>query len=130
VVDGALAATRLFGNNLDNDIRAADVALRPVFEAAAYLIFYGGLCFGILACSDFVPSLLAPGRIEHLLSLPVRRSALIIGTYLGVFMVMAGLAAYGALGFTVVLGLKTGVWTPRLLIAGLLAVITFAAIFG
>ncbi|MBK6686813.1 MAG: ABC transporter permease subunit [Deltaproteobacteria bacterium] len=130
VVDGALAATRLFGTSLDNDIRAADVALRPVFEAAAYVIFYGGLCFGILACSDFVPSLLAPGRIEHLLSLPVRRSALIIGTYGGVFLVMAGLAAYGALGFTVVLGLKTGVWTPRLLAAALLAVITFAAIFG
>lgn len=130
VVDGALAATRLFGTHLDNDIQAADVALRPVFEAAAYLIFYGGLAFGILACSDFVPSLLAPGRIEHLLSLPVRRWALIVGTYLGVFLVMAGLAAYGALGFTVVLGLKTGVWTPRLLVAALLAVITFLAIFG
>ena len=44
VVDGALAATRLFGDAVfGTDIRAADVALRPVFLAAAYVIFYGGL---------------------------------------------------------------------------------------
>src|SRR5260370_14492801 len=70
VVDGALAATRLFGKTLGGDIRSAEVALRPVFEAAAYVLFYGGLAFGIVACSDFATSLLSPARIEHLLSSP------------------------------------------------------------
>jgi len=79
VVDGALAATRLFGKVIHTDIRSVDVALRPVFRAAAYVIFYGGLAFFILACSDFAPSLLAPGRIEHLLSLPVQRWQLLGG---------------------------------------------------
>ena len=71
VVDGALAATRLFGRELHTNIRSVDVALRPVFQAASYIVFYGGLLFGILSCADFAPSLLSPGRIEHLLSLPV-----------------------------------------------------------
>ncbi|MCK6546725.1 hypothetical protein L6R52_12815 [Myxococcota bacterium] len=130
VVDGALAATRFFGDDLSGDIQAADVALRPLFRAASYVIFYGGLTFGILACSDFAPNLLSPGRIEHLLSMPLRRSALIGGTYVGVFAVMSAIALYGAIGFTVILGLKTGVWTPRLLGAALLAIVTFGAIYG
>src|SRR2546430_16817818 len=108
VVDGALAGTRLFGKLVGGDIVAADVALRPVFSAATYVIFYGFTGFLILACADFAPALLAPGRVEHLLGLPVRRFELIAGTYLGV-LALAGLAAlYGASGLCVLLGLKTG----------------------
>ena len=73
VVDGALAATRLFGHVVRHDIRSAEGAMQPVFEALAYVVFYGGLGFGVLACSDFGAELLSPGRIEHLLVLPVRR---------------------------------------------------------
>lgn len=130
VVDGALAATRLFGTALDNDIRSVDVALRPVFEAAADAIFYGGLAFGVLACADFGPSLLAPGRIEHLLALPVRRHELLAGTYLGVLLLACAGALYGAGGLALILGAKTGVWTLRPLAAALLAAVTFAAIYG
>jgi len=130
VVDGALAATRLFGTALDNDIRSVDVALRPVFEAAADAIFYGGLAFGVLACADFGPSLLAPGRIEHLLALPVRRHELLAGTYLGVLLLACAGALYGAGGLALILGAKTGVWTLRPLAAALLAAVTFTAIYG
>ena len=85
VVDGALAATRLFGKDVGRgDIRSVEVALRYVYRAVAYVLFYGGLAFGIVACSDFGPSLLAPGRIEHLLSLPVRGFELLLSTFLGV----------------------------------------------
>lgn len=130
VVDGALAATRFFGDYVENDMQAADVALRPLFQATSYVIFYGGIAFGIVACSDFGPGLLAPGRIEHLLSLPIRRPALLAGTLLGVWAVIALAALYGALGVTVILGVKTGVWTKDLLIAGALASVTFIAIYG
>lgn len=130
VVDGALAATRFFGEHVQADVQAADVALRPVFQATSYVIFYGGIAFGIVACSDFGPSLLAPGRIEHLLSLPIRRPSLLAGTMLGVWLVIACASMYGALGVMVILGLKTGVWTPELLMTGLLASVTFVAIYG
>ncbi|HRI63746.1 MAG TPA: hypothetical protein PK156_05895, partial [Polyangium sp.] len=130
VVDGALAATKLFGKTLRTDIRSADMALRPVFQGTAYMIFYGGLVFGIVACADFGPSLLAPGRIEHLLALPLRRWELLAGTFLGVMGLSVLGALYGAGGLTLILGVKTGVYTIRPVIAALLASVTFSALYG
>ncbi len=130
VVDGALAATRLFGRDLHSDIRAVDVALRPVYRAASYFVFYGGLGFFILACADFGPSLLAPGRIEHLLALPVRRHELLVGTFLGVLVLTFGFALYGAGGVTLILSVKTNAWSARPLIAALLSTVAFTAIYG
>lgn len=130
VVDGALAATRFFGGAMNTDIQAADVALRPVFLAASYLIFYGGIVCGISACSDFAPGLLSPGRIEHLLSLPLSRAALLGGTYLGVLAVVGAIAGYGAVGFTLILGFKTGVWSSALIFTAVLAALAFTAIYA
>jgi len=130
VVDGALAATRLFGKVLDTDIRSVDVAMRYVYRAVAYVIAYGGLLFGIVACADFAPSLLSPGRIEHLLALPVRRWELLAGTFLGVLVLALLGAVYGAGGLTLILSVKTGYWTARPILAALLASVTFAAIYG
>lgn len=130
VVDGALAATRLFGNLVRTDIQAADVALRPLFEATAWLVFYGGMAFGVLSCADFAPALLAPGRIEHLLSLPLRRSELVLGTFLGVEVLALSGALYGGLGLTLIVWAKTGVfgWAP--VAAALLAGAGFAAVYA
>ncbi len=130
VVDGALAATRLFGSTLDTSIRSADVALRPLFQATAWVVFYGGMVFGILACSDFAPALLAPGRIEHLLSLPVRRSELVVGTFLGVLALVGCGALYGGLGLTLIVWVKTGVfsWAPA--VAALLGAAGFSAVYA
>jgi len=131
VVDGALAATRLFGKvSRGMTIQAVDVALRPVLEAAAWVIFYGGSVFGIIACADFAPKLLSPGRIEHLLALPVRRWELLVGTFLGVLGLSVAAALYGAGGLTLLLGVKAGVWTWRPLVAGLLSSASFAAIYA
>ncbi|HYD42459.1 MAG TPA: hypothetical protein VEB43_16640 [Anaeromyxobacter sp.] len=130
VVDGALAATRLFGGTLGGKIQAADVALRPLFQGVAYLVFYGGILFGILSCADFAPALLAPGRIEHLLSLPVRRAELLLGTFLGVEALVLSGATYGGLGLTLIVWAKTGVfgWAP--LAAAVLAAVAFSAIYA
>jgi len=130
VVDGALAATRLFGNVLQSSVRPADVALRPVFIAASYTISYGGIAFGLLACSDFAPALLSPGRIEHLLSLPVRRWELLAGTFLGVMTLGLIGSLYGAGGLLLILGAKTGVWTWHPLLAAALAVAGFGTVYS
>src|SRR6185436_18997529 len=130
VVDGALAATSLFGSSVRHDIQSADVALRPVFQAATYVIFYGGLLFGVLSCSDFAPELLAPGRIEHLLSLPVRRAEVLAGTFLEVLCLSACGALYGATGFTLVLSVKSGVWTLRPIVAAVMSCFAFSAVYG
>jgi Cu-processing system permease protein len=130
VVDGALAATRFFGPSSGRDWRPADVALRPLFEAVSYVVFYGGLAFGVLACADFAPALLRPGRIEHLLSLPVRRWELVLGTFLGVLALVFGGALYGGLGLSLVVLARTGVfgWAP--FAAALLAAVGFSAIYA
>ncbi len=130
VLDGALAATRLFGSVVDTDIRSVDVALRPVYRAAAYVVFYAGLLFGIVACSDFAPSLLSPGRIEHLLALPLRRWEPLAGTFLGVMTLALGGALYGSGGLVLILGVKTGVWTAGPLLAALMASAGFAALYA
>jgi hypothetical protein len=130
VVNGALSATRLFGNTIGHDVRAADVVLRHVFEGATYTAFYGGLVFGVLACSDFGPELLAPGRIEHLLSLPVRRIELLLGTFLGVLLLCLVGTTYGAGGFFLMLCAKSGVWTWRPFVAVYLASAVFFALYA
>jgi ABC-type transport system involved in multi-copper enzyme maturation permease subunit len=130
VVDGALAATRLFGQQLGHDIQAADVALRPVFRVASAVVFWGGLGFGVLACADFAPALLSPGRIEHLLALPVRRRELLAGTFLGVLVLALSGALYASVGLVVVLGAKTGVWTGWPIVAAVLAVVAFASVYA
>jgi Cu-processing system permease protein len=130
VVDGALAATRLFGSNLRTDVQAVDVALRPLFEATCHVVFYGGILFGVVATSDFAPTLLAPGRVEHLLALPVRRWELLAGAFLGVeALVLAG-AAYGGVGATLVLWAKTGVLNGGPALAALAAAVAFAPVYA
>jgi ABC-type Na+ efflux pump permease subunit len=98
--------------------------------AAASLVFYGGILFGIVACSDFAPSLLSPGRVEHLLALPLRRWHLLAGTFLGVMTLALAGSVYGSLGLVLIFGVKTGYWTAGPLIAALLACVSFAAVYA
>ncbi len=109
MVDGALAATRLFGQPLYHSIQAADVALRPVFLVASQLVFWGGLGFGVLSCADFAPALLSPGRIEHLLvpsGSPLGAARRHVPRRAGA-LALAG-AVYASAGLVLVLGAKTG----------------------
>jgi Cu-processing system permease protein len=130
VVDGALAATRLFGGEVRADVRSVDVALRPLFVATSHLLFYAGLLFGIVATADFAPALLAPGRIEFLLALPVRRWQVLAGTFAGVEALVLGGALYCGAGTTLVLWAKTGVLNPGPLLAALSAGVAFAPVYA
>jgi Cu-processing system permease protein len=130
VVDGALAASRFFGGRVTDEIRPAEVALRPLFEGVSYAVFYAGTLFGILACADFAPTLLAPGRIEHLLALPVRRWEIVAGTFLGVLVLVLGGALYGGGGLALVVWAKTGVFGAAPVVSAMLAAAAFAAVYA
>jgi len=130
VVDGALAAQRLFGGAMDRSIRPADVALRPLFQAAASIVFYGGLLLGISVCADFGPSLLAPGRIESLLALPVRRAELLVGTFAGVLALVLAGALYGGAGLALMIWVKAGVFNAGPIVAAALAAVAFSALYA
>jgi Cu-processing system permease protein len=130
VVDGALAASRFFGERVNDEIRPADVALRPLFEGVSYVVFYAGTLLGILACADFAPALLAPGRIEHLLALPVRRWEVVLGTFLGVLALVLLGALYGGGGLALVVWAKTGVFGAGPVASAGLAAVAFAPIYA
>lgn len=130
VVDGAIAGSKLFGNLLFDDIVSTDRAMNAVFVAVTYLSFYGGALFLAIACADFAPELLAPGRIEHLLSLPVARWQLLFGTFVGVVTLAAIGVLYGAGGLTLLLGVKTGVWSVQLLVGAGIGWCGFCALYS
>jgi len=130
VVDGALAASRFLGGRTSSSIRPADVALRPLFEGVAWVVFAGGLVTGVLASADFAPALLAPGRIEQLLALPYRRWELLVGTWLGVLALLGAGGLYGGVGLSLIVLAKTGLfgWAPAA--AAVLGVAAFAAVYA
>lgn len=130
VVDGAIAGSKLFGQVLFDDIVMADRVLGPLYYAVSYVAFYGGCFFLLVACSDFAPELLAPGRIEHLLSLPIARWQLLFGTYLGVITLAAAATVYGAGGLTVLLGVKTGLWSLRLVVGSVIGWFGFCSLYA
>ena len=130
VVDGAIAGSKLFGAIISDDIVSANQVMGALFTAVSYASFYGGAFFLAIACSDFAPELLAPGRIEHLLSLPVARWQLLFGTFLGVVTLAALGVAYGAGGLTVLLGVKTGIWNFKLLLGSAVGWLGFCALYS
>lgn len=130
VVDGAIAGSKLFGSIMSSDIVSANRVMSGVFIVVAYVSFYGGAFFLAIACSDFAPELLAPGRIEQLLSLPVARWQLLFGTFLGVVTLAAIGTLYGAGGITILLGVKTGMWNAKLLLGSAVGWVGFCTLYA
>ena len=130
VVDGALAASRIFGKDSKLNIIPVDVALRPIFTALAVGVFYVGLCFGVLFTSGFAPRMLRPGRVELLLSLPVRRYEVVLGTYLGVVAIATMGISLCIGGASAILFFKAGFFTPAPLLGAAAAILGFAIVYA
>lgn len=130
VVDGALAGSRIFGKAAGSAIVPVDVFLRPAFQALAWVTFYFGLLFGIVATADIAPRLLQPGRVEHLLALPIRRTELVIGTYLGVCAICAIATVSAVGGVSVVLFAKAKMVTVAPAAGAAMAFVAFSAIYA
>src|ERR1051326_8813511 len=77
VVEGALATISLFGN----ESRATDVnnLVRSVHDALAAFLYGVGLFFAFFASAGLIPTIFELGRIELLLSKPVRRAHILLG---------------------------------------------------
>jgi ABC-type transport system involved in multi-copper enzyme maturation permease subunit len=130
VIDGAISGSKFFGELLFDNITSTNKFMGALYQVAAMVSFYGGAIFMCLSCSDFAPELLAPGRIEHLLSLPISRWQLLAGTFLGVVSMAALGMLYGALGLTVIMGVKIGVWNASLLIGSAIGLVGFCTLYS
>ncbi|MBM3796896.1 MAG: hypothetical protein FJW31_23260 [Acidobacteria bacterium] len=116
VVEGGVATMSLFGYQSQ---RGMDVErmVRGVHGSIATFLYSFGLFLALFASSGLVPSLLEPGRIELLLSKPVARWHLLLGRYLGNVLIVLATSTWLVGGVWLILGIKTGIWTPQFLLA-------------
>src|SRR5919197_1476612 len=77
VVQGAIATISLFGK----EGRTQDVyrLVREVHAGIAAFLYTAGMFLAVFASAGLIPTVFEPGRIELLLSKPVRRHHLLLG---------------------------------------------------
>src|SRR5438270_3273990 len=126
VVEAALATISLFGK----ESRATDVTnlVRGVHGALAAFLYGVGLFFAVFASAGLIPTIFEPGRIELLLSKPVRRAHILLGRYLGTLLVVTFNLLYLVVSIWLILGIKTNIWTYQFLFATGFAIFVFAVL--
>ncbi len=128
VVDGALASVEIAKQG--GEATTVDAMMREAFGQLAWVTFYMGLLFGIVATADVAPRALQPGRVEHLLALPVRRVEFVIGLYVGVCAICAICTTTVVGGTSLVLFVKAGMVTIAPLAGAAMAFVGFCAIYA
>ena len=132
VVNGAVAAGRLFGGSIDKPgtIDMAQDVFRTIMGGIVQLVVWIGTLFLLVAVADIAPRLFAPGRVELLLSLPLRRTELVVGTYVGVLAIglMAATLAIGGASAVLAVKLDTVTWAPAW--GALAALVVFMTLYS
>ncbi len=129
IVEGALATVTLFGQS-SGRVRDINMIVRQVHSTIATFLYTWGMLLSVFAAAGLIPSLLEPGRIELLVSKPVRRSHLLLGRYLGATLVVSLNIAYLVLGVWTIFGWKTGDWSPAFLWTIATTVFVFAVLLS
>ena len=91
-----------------------------VFGAQAFVAgatYWVGIILALFATGGLVASLQTRGEIDLLLSKPLSRSQVLLGRLGGVWLVALGLVAYLITAVWLVMAIKSGIWTPRFLLA-------------
>jgi ABC-2 type transport system permease protein len=136
IASGATATITLFGQQTGANPNV-DRLVRGVYGGIATFLYTWGMFLSVFASAGLIPSVLEPGRIELLLSKPLSRSHILLGRFAGNVLVVALNTSYLVLGVWIILGLKTGIWSPVFLIsiatttfifAVLLAVVVFIGV--
>ncbi len=91
--------------------------VRTSYWVVAMFLYLWGTLLAIFASSGLIPSVLEAGRISLLLSKPITRPVLLLGRYLGNLFVIAINDVYLIGGVWLIIGLKTGIWEKRFLLA-------------
>ena len=136
IASGATATITLFGQQTGANPNV-DRLVRGVYGGIATFLYTWGMFLAVFASAGLIPSVLEPGRIELLLSKPLSRTHILLGRFAGNVLVVALNTSYLVLGVWIILGLKTGIWSPVFLIsiatttfifAVLLAVVVFIGV--
>ncbi len=126
IVAGARASMQLDGPAA-NDYQVHKFIVMA-FSWVSIGLYVWGTLLAIFASGGLVPVLLEPGRIALLLSKPLSRTTLLVGRFLGNVLIITLNNTYLILAVWLILGSRTGVWSPRFLIAIPISVFMFAVL--
>ncbi len=127
IVEGAVATISLLGQSTGRT-QDVDRIVKQFYAGISTFLYTWGLFLAVFASSGLIPSVLEPGRIELLLSKPVRRWQILLGRYVGNLLVVTLNIAYLVFGVWTILGVKTGIWSRSFLFAIVTAVFLFAVL--
>lgn len=91
-------------------------------------LYIWGTFLAVFASSGLIPSVLEPGRIALLLSKPLSRTTLLLGRYAGNLLVVLLNHVYLIASIWIIIGLKTGIWETRFLLAIPISVFVFSVL--
>lgn len=126
VVAGALATVTIFGQT--HQTQQVDELVRGVQQGLAAFLYTIGMFLAVFASAGLISAVFEPGRIELLLSKPVRRVHILMGRYLGNLLVIAVNLFYLVLGIWLIFGWKVGIWRPGFLWSSVFTLFTFAVL--
>lgn len=129
VVEGANATVSLFGHTSGRTTEVRRL-VDGAYGGIATFLYTWAMFLAVFASAGLIPSILEPGRIELLLSKPVRRSHILLGRYAGNILVVALNSIYLVLAVWIVFGIKTGIWAQQFLVAILTTVFIFAVLLS
>ncbi len=89
-----------------------------------------GIFVAILVTASIVPQMFASGEIDLLLSKPVHRWALFLTKFVGGCAFALVMTGYFVLGVWLILGIRHGVWDPKLLLAIPIFLFVFAVYYA
>jgi len=127
IVAGGVATVSRFGGSTSVP---ADRVVRGVYGGIATFLYTFGMFLAVFASSGLIPSVLEPGRIELLLSKPLSRTHILLGRYAGNVLVVFLNSLFLVLGVWIILGIKTGIWSPVFLVAIATTTFIFAVLLS
>ena len=98
------------------------------YSWVSVVLYTWGTFLAIFASSGLIPSVLEPGRISLLLSKPMTRTTLLMGRYMGNVLIVGANDLYLIGSIWIIIGLKTGIWEPRFLLAIPISLFIFAVL--
>jgi len=129
IVDGAQSAISVFGLEIEGLAEIEEIIIN-IEGFVAFLLFTGVIFLAIFSTSNLIPTLLQPGFIDLFISKPVSRFAILSGRFLGAIAIVAFNVSYLILGTWLIMSLKTNIWNPGFLLAGIMIVFTFMVLYS
>jgi len=131
-IEAGLAMVSVFGKEVHSGSGGIDMhdLIIGVQRVIAFWMFFGGIFLSIFATASLMPTMLAKGHIELLVSKPLKRWQILLGRYLGAMSVMLFNVVYLIGGTWLILSIKTGIWYQPYLYSIPMVVVAFGIMYA